>query len=159
MPGPRRRAALLDLVRTTTAVILAHPDPDSVDMDEGFQAAGFDSLMGIQFCEVIAREVGVRLPTTVVFDHPTPAAFAEHLDSLLAPAAADPPEPEVGVAALLTRLEKALHSVPAAEREPSIGARLLDLHRGWSPRGGTAADDLTAASDDELFSALDDELS
>ncbi|MGW7533248.1 SDR family NAD(P)-dependent oxidoreductase [Amycolatopsis sp. NPDC054798] len=69
-------SVLLELVRTETAKVLGHPGPGSVDPARPFRELGFDSLMAVEFRNGLAAETGVRLPSTVVFDHPTPTAVA-----------------------------------------------------------------------------------
>nr|WLE93514.1 PKS T1(KS-AT-KR-KS-AT-DH-ER-KR-KS-AT-DH-KR) [Streptomyces sp.] len=69
-------SVLLELVRTETAKVLGHPGPGSVDPGRPFRELGFDSLMAVEFRNGLAETTGVRLPSTVVFDHPTPTAVA-----------------------------------------------------------------------------------
>ncbi|UKD51740.1 SDR family NAD(P)-dependent oxidoreductase [Amycolatopsis sp. FU40] len=106
-------SVLLELVRTETAKVLGHPGPDSVDPGRPFRELGFDSLMAVEFRNGLAAETGVRLPSTVVFDYPTPTAVAARLreevlggqEQLAAPAPAvlaqDEPIAIVGMACRL----------------------------------------------------------
>ncbi|MGF0168722.1 type I polyketide synthase [Streptomyces albidoflavus] len=79
------RAAMLELVLAQTAEVLRAVDPDAPDAPTGaaadrpFLSAGLDSLALLQLQRRLTAELGVDLPVTVGFDHPTPAALADHL--------------------------------------------------------------------------------
>ncbi|GAA2673157.1 hypothetical protein GCM10010400_39030 [Streptomyces aculeolatus] len=79
LPGAERTAAALDLVRTQTATVLGHESPGSVPEAQAFRDLGFDSLMAVDLRNGLARETGLRLPATLVFDYPNPTALAAYL--------------------------------------------------------------------------------
>jgi len=68
-------AVVLELVRAETATVLGR-SPDTVDVDRPFKALGLDSLGAVELRNRLKQATGVRLPSTLVFDHPTPAAVA-----------------------------------------------------------------------------------
>ncbi|WP_369777702.1 type I polyketide synthase [Streptomyces sp. R33] len=73
----RAQLALLeDLVRTQAAVVLQQPGPDSIPSDRAFRDLGFTSMAIVALRNRLVESTGLALPTTVVFDHPTPVALA-----------------------------------------------------------------------------------
>ena len=78
-----RRAALLQAVRVEAARVLAIASPASLSEDRPLKELGFDSLMAVELRNALGKRLGMTLPATLVFDHPTPRALAEHLDSRL----------------------------------------------------------------------------
>ncbi|WP_432140034.1 type I polyketide synthase, partial [Streptomyces sp. bgisy154] len=82
-----RRHALLELVRAHIAYVLNHPGPEDVEPARAFRELGFDSLTAVELRNTLGEATGMRLPATLVYDYPTPAALAEHLGERLAPAA------------------------------------------------------------------------
>ncbi|WJV50825.1 type I polyketide synthase [Streptomyces flavofungini] len=89
LPDAERRRAVLDLVASTVAAVLALPSAAGVAPDAAFRDLGLDSLSGLELRGRLGTATGLKLSATVVFDHPTPSALAEHVVSRLdrAPAA------------------------------------------------------------------------
>ncbi|HEU5357133.1 MAG TPA: SDR family NAD(P)-dependent oxidoreductase, partial [Actinocrinis sp.] len=125
MEPKERREAVLELVRRNIAVVLGHAAPDAIEPDQPFKDLGFTSLSAVELRNRLAATTGLRLPSTLVFDHPTALAIAEHIDQLLAPQQSDPASPLLSE---LDRIETALDAVSrdggARER---VAARLKSL--------------------------------
>ncbi|MFD0774261.1 type I polyketide synthase, partial [Streptomonospora algeriensis] len=96
MDSRDRDSALLDLVREQAAAVVANPDPHSIGSDNAFKDAGFDSLTSVELRNRLNSKTGLHLPTTLLFDHPTPAAVARHLRARLLGEEAAPAAPPAG---------------------------------------------------------------
>ncbi|GAA2408266.1 SDR family NAD(P)-dependent oxidoreductase [Streptomyces viridochromogenes] len=79
LSGTERERAMLDLILERVAVVLGFTSPADVDPDRAFRELGFDSLTAVEFRNRLGRALGLRLPVTLAFDHPSPAALAHHL--------------------------------------------------------------------------------
>ncbi|MFG2219679.1 type I polyketide synthase [Streptomyces sp. NPDC048685] len=115
LSGPERDRAVLDLVRAEAAAVLGHTGADAVDAARAFRDQGFDSMTAVELRNRLAEAAGLTLPSTLVFDHPTPTALADRLRGLLlgtgpeqppvpGPAAAGPDDDPIVIVGMSARL-------------------------------------------------------
>ncbi|MFE6617560.1 SDR family NAD(P)-dependent oxidoreductase, partial [Amycolatopsis sp. NPDC057786] len=96
-PAERERSAVEE-VRRQAAVVLGHGTGGDIGVSAAFKELGFDSLTAVELRNRLQAATGLRLPATLIFDHPTPRALARHL------------------------LGEVVGDVPAAERTPATRA-------------------------------------
>ena len=160
LTAAEQSALLLDLVRAEAATVLGHASPDAIRPGQAFNEIGFDSLTAVELRNRLAEATGHRLPATVIFDYPDPTALAGYLRAQLVP---DGGEAVPAILIELESLERALtETVVESELHTQVAARLEVLVAKWrTMRGASATDDdldLDDASDDEIFSLIDQEL-
>ncbi|WP_351237780.1 SDR family NAD(P)-dependent oxidoreductase, partial [Streptomyces sp. NPDC002133] len=179
LPTGERHRLVLDLVRTEVAAVLGRSGRDGVEADRPFEGLGFDSMTAVDLRNRLSAETGARLPVTLVFDHPTPAALAAYLLEQVAPGDSEADTPPV--LAELDRLEAALadvYALPDGDGVPTRNAvtvrlqtilsRLSELNvlnesNERRAEGGTGAapdpvDVLESASASEIFDFIDNQL-
>ncbi|MFG3102530.1 beta-ketoacyl synthase N-terminal-like domain-containing protein [Streptomyces sp. NPDC048182] len=171
---------LVDVVRGHAAAVLGRTDPDALRGDATFKQLGLDSLTSVELRNRLVEDTGLRLPTALVFRHPTPAAIAGHLRERLtgqdkasadevATAAQAPGGPPTTGTLLndLTRMESALTAIAAQLPQGDAGeitTRLEALLARWKTSNAGAGDEdsaahrLEAASADQIFDFIDNEL-
>ncbi|WP_116210214.1 type I polyketide synthase [Streptomyces olivoreticuli] len=168
---------LVDAVRTHAAEVLGRTDPEALRGDATFKQLGLDSLTAVELRNRLAADTGLRLPTALVFRYPTPTAVAGHLRERLtgrekAPTGVTTPQAPAGppgagtVLSDLTRMENTLTAIAAQLPHGDAGeitTRLETLLARWKSTNVAADDDsaahrLKAASADQIFDFIDNEL-
>ncbi len=106
---------MLALVLTQVAVVVGHTSPATIDPKRPFKELGFDSPAAVELRNGLGRLTGLRLSTSLLYDHPTPAAVARHL---LAEASGDAPDAAAPGRAPQSRLEEPIAIVGMSCRYP-----------------------------------------
>ncbi|WP_128382555.1 SDR family NAD(P)-dependent oxidoreductase, partial [Streptomyces cavernae] len=168
LPRAKRRRRLVDLIRTHVGAVLGHGPSDTVKPGRAFRDMGFDSLTAVELRNRLSTDFGTRLSATIVFDHPTPNALADHLDAELLPAAGGPADGASaggaadGVPAGLEQLEAAYRQAPDSAARQALTEALRTLLDTWTasetPGEATVDEELLVASDEDMFDLIDREL-
>jgi acyl transferase domain-containing protein len=155
---------LVEEVRAEVAAVLGHSGPEAVDPARPFTQIGLDSMAAVKLRDRLNAAGAVKLPSTVVFDHPTPEALAAVLRAQIAAAGAVPVDEPLD--AQLDRLHaRLLTAGPAGLDRAGLATRLRTMLAaleedtaadGAAAEGATVlADRLSGASDDEMFAFID----
>ena len=92
-----RRMRVMDFIRGEVATVL-RLDPSRVELDTPLMNLGIDSLMGLELRNRLDSNLGLALPTTLVWTYPTIEALAGYVIEQLeleSPAVEAPPEDAV----------------------------------------------------------------
>ncbi|MHB1539473.1 MAG: type I polyketide synthase, partial [Solirubrobacteraceae bacterium] len=135
-PAEDRESVALEAVRAEVASILGHRSAQAVPPKSSFKQLGFDSLAAVDLRNRMSRATGLRLPSTLVFDHPSSIALARHiLERLSAQHGAAEPEQDD------TAISRRLSSIPPERlRDAGLLDPLLALAAALDAEGLDAAD-------------------
>nr|WP_317633551.1 SDR family NAD(P)-dependent oxidoreductase [Streptomyces sp. HUAS 15-9] len=170
IPEADQEKVLLDLVRHQAAAALGHATAARIEPTTAFRDIGFDSLTAVELRNRLNAATGLRLKPTLVFDHPNPVAIARLLHKDLVHDLTAEAPPLLGE---LERLEAQFAALaPGDAVRDKVTARLKALLWKWTDTHQDAAataadadpgtdrdfDRIDAATDDEMFDLIDQEL-
>ena len=149
--------AVLEIVRAALATVLGEDVAGAIEPTRPFAEVGLDSLQAVRLRNELEAATGLRLPATVVFDHPTPMLVAERVLELTAASGGEDAVPDAGE---LAQIEQRLRLLATHEPErENIVARLRALVNAISVEAQDEADtDLAEASAENLIELIDREL-
>ncbi|MBS2965994.1 SDR family NAD(P)-dependent oxidoreductase [Actinocrinis puniceicyclus] len=165
--GERERF-VLELVQNQVAAVLGHGSPGAIDTDKTFKELGLDSLAAVELRNRLTKATGLRLPSTLIFDHPTPAGAASLVLTQVGGA-----QEQKAVSPLEEQLQKIEALLGAVAGDDQQLSRFEPRLRSFSNRLSSVlstinskreddaevfADDLDGVSDEEIFQLIDKEI-
>lgn len=93
-----RRERLCGIVRDGIVAVLGYESGAELDQHQAFRDMGLDSLTALQLRNRLTEVLGVKLPVTLVFEHSSIAALADHLAGATGAAALAAPRRSARVA-------------------------------------------------------------
>ncbi|MEV0535385.1 type I polyketide synthase [Kitasatospora sp. NPDC050463] len=138
---------VLTLVRAELAAVLRYATPDALDVDGPLTGLGLDSVTAVELRNRLSRLSGMRLPVTLVFDHPTARAVTAHLLERIREESGSP------AAALLEELETRLPAIASDDLTRKVVITRLTslLAQLTEEQPEPASVELAEATDDELI--------
>ncbi|MEU4902992.1 SDR family NAD(P)-dependent oxidoreductase [Streptomyces sp. NPDC044780] len=145
-PEDEQERIVLDVVRAHAAAVLGHSTPQDIDPGLSFKDHGFTSGTSVELRNALNEATALTLPSSLLFDQPTPLVLARHIrDQLLGSREGAPsPRPTVAPAdrdpVVITAMgcrfpggvtsPERLWRLVADEVDAITG---LPADRGWSP--------------------------
>ena len=170
LSAEQRHRQLVELVCSNAATVLGHCSAD-VGADMAFQDLGFDSLTAVELRNRLKTATGLTLSPTLIFDYPTPAALAEHLDEQLScvTIVTGAPSSEPDRMARFNDIARELQTLVnqpewTPDDKTQLSARIQTLLSALTVPAPTnltpttAVDDIATATESQLFAILDEEV-
>jgi phthiocerol/phenolphthiocerol synthesis type-I polyketide synthase C len=132
-PEGQRRASLETHLREQAARVLGLA-PGRIDPQKPLGSLGFDSLMTLELRNRLEASLGLKLPATVVWNHPTIAALSQHLlrrvEPVDAPASASALEETAPRAAPAGSTFTAVEALTEDQASAALAEKLAALDQG-----------------------------
>jgi polyketide synthase 7 len=160
----QRHRELVELVCNNAATVLGSLTAADINAGRAFQELGFDSLTAVELRNRLKTATGLTLSPTLIFDYPTPAVLAEHLDTRLT-ATTEQPDLMVRFTEITRELQALLNRPDwKTEEKTHLSSRIQTLLAAvgtysdpdvpYDPRD----EDIHTATESQLFAILDEEL-
>jgi acyl transferase domain-containing protein/acyl carrier protein len=79
LSATQRRAAITEMIQREIEMVLGAAPPGRMGPERAFKDLGFTSLTAVELRNRLNAATGFRLPSTLVFDYPTPDVLAGYL--------------------------------------------------------------------------------
>jgi NADPH:quinone reductase-like Zn-dependent oxidoreductase/acyl carrier protein len=165
----QRHHQLVELVCTNAATVLGRSSAD-IEAQLPFQDLGFDSLTAVELRNRLKTATGLTLSPNLIFDFPTPAALAEHVDGQLSSVSTGAPAGEPDQLARFNDIARELQTLVSqpnwtSEDKTRLATRIKAIATGLETPPPLMPDqfplldddDITTATERELFAILDDD--
>jgi acyl carrier protein len=165
----QRHHQLVEFVCTNAATVLGRSSAD-IEAQLPFQDLGFDSLTAVELRNRLKTATGLTLSPNLIFDFPTPAALAEHVDEQLSSVTTGVPAGGPDQLARFNDIARELQTLVnqpnwTPEDKTRLAARiqviLTELENPpplMPSEAHSIDDDISTATERELFAILDDDL-
>ncbi|MCW2662054.1 MAG: pks7, partial [Mycobacterium sp.] len=160
LTAEQRHRELVELVCSNAATVLGRTNAADINAERAFQDLGFDSLTAVELRNRLKAATGLTLTPTLIFDHPTPTALGDYLNTLLA-APADQPNLLARANDITGELQTLLNQHDwNPEDKTRLAIRLQNLLAKFTSAHLDETDDqdIHAATESQLFAILDEEL-